>query len=195
MIEELLKQKKSLVIGIDGRCGSGKTTLSEQIRERFACRLFHMDDYYLPMEQRECSWKEHACANMDIDRMLEEVVKPSYLGRTVIYTPYSCRKRAYGTSREYPWEMLTVIEGSYALHPKLYKYYDLTVFLTCDSTVQEKRLSAREGERIGLYKELWIPLEEMYRKEFLVDEKADIRFDTGNIEKGKLYENIIHFAK
>lgn len=195
MIEHLLEQKGSLVIGIDGRCGSGKTTLSEQIKERFACRLFHMDDFYLPMEKREASWMEHACANMDIDRMLEEVVLPSHTRQPVFYQPYRCLKKAYEEKTEYPWKRLTIIEGSYALHPKLRPYYDVTIFVTCNREIQDNRLLLREGDRIDRYRELWIPLEEMYIHQFQIEKQADIRLDTGKVEKGRLYENIIHFKK
>lgn len=49
-INERLKQQKAdkspLLVAIDGRCGSGKTTLGFYLQELFDCNLFHMDDFF-----------------------------------------------------------------------------------------------------------------------------------------------------
>ena len=36
------------LVAVDGRCGSGKSTLSELAARRLHCPLFHMDDFFLP---------------------------------------------------------------------------------------------------------------------------------------------------
>ena len=55
-IKEILKQEENtdrpILVAIDGRCGSGKTTLGEYLKGQFDCNLFHMDDFFLRMEQR-----------------------------------------------------------------------------------------------------------------------------------------------
>ena len=44
---------RPILIALDGRCGSGKTTLAAQLAERFpGSRTIHTDDYYLPPAQR-----------------------------------------------------------------------------------------------------------------------------------------------
>lgn len=46
-IEQLLLNKKDIIIiGIDGMCASGKTTLSYYLADIFECNLFHMDDFF-----------------------------------------------------------------------------------------------------------------------------------------------------
>ncbi len=41
---------RPILIALDGRCGSGKTTLAAQLAERFpGSRTIHTDDYYLPL--------------------------------------------------------------------------------------------------------------------------------------------------
>ena len=57
-LEELLKEKSRCIIGIDGRCAGGKTTLSNLLAGRFPARVFHMDDFYLPVEQRVAGWEK-----------------------------------------------------------------------------------------------------------------------------------------
>ena len=41
------KQQEYIVIAIDGRCASGKTTLANKLAQHFHANVFHMDDYFL----------------------------------------------------------------------------------------------------------------------------------------------------
>ena len=51
-IDELLTQKDMVIVAIDGKCTSGKTTLASQLAEIYDCNVFHMDDFFLRPEQR-----------------------------------------------------------------------------------------------------------------------------------------------
>lgn len=51
-IEELIQEKKHLLIAIDGRCASGKTTLAAYLQKAFRCNVIHMDHFFLRPEQR-----------------------------------------------------------------------------------------------------------------------------------------------
>ena len=51
-IDELLEQKQQVIIAIDGKCTSGKTTLARQLAESYDCNVFHMDEFFLRPEQR-----------------------------------------------------------------------------------------------------------------------------------------------
>ena len=48
-INEIIKQEdntdRPILVAIDGRCGSGKTTLGEYLKGQLDCNLFHMDDF------------------------------------------------------------------------------------------------------------------------------------------------------
>ena len=44
---------KPLVLALDGRCGSGKTTLANTLARQFPASItLHTDDFYLPPAQR-----------------------------------------------------------------------------------------------------------------------------------------------
>ena len=45
-IEKIHETTIPLLIAIDGRCGSGKTTLGEALAKRLHASLIHMDDFY-----------------------------------------------------------------------------------------------------------------------------------------------------
>lgn len=69
---------RPILIALDGRCGSGKTTLAAQLAERFpGSRTIHTDDYYLPPAQRVPGWETLPCANMDLKRLRAEVLNPA----------------------------------------------------------------------------------------------------------------------
>ena len=42
----------TILVAIDGKCASGKTTLGYYLKEYFNCNLFHMDDFFLQNYQR-----------------------------------------------------------------------------------------------------------------------------------------------
>ena len=174
----LVQQKKTALAAIDGRCGSGKTTLAALAEKLFDCRVFHMDDYYLPLEQRAQNWEHTPAGNMDLERFRSQVLEPAKKGWPVQYVPYSCQTGRYGQEKQISPAALTLIEGSYSQHPRLAAYYDTTLFLTCTPEEQAARLQMREGEYFAMFQSRWIPLEEAYFGAYSVPEKADAQFDT-----------------
>ena len=75
---DLLSERpgKPVLIAIDGRCGSGKSTLGEYLQKTAGAQLLHMDDYYLRPEQRTRERYETPGENVDHERFLEEVMEP-----------------------------------------------------------------------------------------------------------------------
>ena len=51
LLEEKLRQQvrqdKPLLVAIDGRCASGKSTLAKDLQKQLDCNVIHMDDFYL----------------------------------------------------------------------------------------------------------------------------------------------------
>ena len=72
---------KPLVLALDGRCGSGKTTLTNALVRQFpASAVLRTDDFYLPPAQRAHGWEQTPCANMDLARLRDEALRPAYAG-------------------------------------------------------------------------------------------------------------------
>ena len=174
--------ERPVLIALDGRCGSGKTTLAVQLAEQFpGSAVFHTDDYYLPPAQRIPNWAETPCANMDLTRLREEVLVPAQAGAAVHSRAYSCREGAYLPEQCVPPAPLYILEGSYSHHPILAGFYDLKVFVTCSKEEQSRRLQAREGERYENFVRRWIPLEEAYFAQCRIEALADRLWDTTNL--------------
>lgn len=168
-----------VLVALDGRCGSGKTTLAAQLEQRFPQSIVvHTDDFYLPPADRVVGWEHIPCANMDLKRLRAEVLTPARAGLAVPYRAYSCREGAYLPRQLFAPQPLVLVEGSYSHHPALADCYDLKVFVTCSREEQARRLMAREGERYPNFTSRWIPLEEGYFEKFAIEQTADILMDT-----------------
>ena len=75
-----------VLVALDGRCGSGKTTLAAQLAQRFPQSItVHTDDFYLPPASRVANWEQIPCANMDLERLRAQVLTPARAGQAVPY--------------------------------------------------------------------------------------------------------------
>lgn len=179
-IHKLTEEDNPIIVAIDGRCGSGKTYLAELIGKEFPCNILHMDDFYLPFEQRPENWMEIPAGNMDLKRFLTEVLRPIKTNKQAVYCPYICKKNSMGEAVYLTPRNLTIVEGSYSHHPLLAAEYDLTIFLTCSEEEQKKRLQIREGDRFPNFAKRWIPLEENYLRHCSIETNSQLVIDTSN---------------
>lgn len=179
-IEQLAYTGKPIIIAIDGRCGSGKTHFAALIQKLLPCNVIHMDDFYLPMENRTSHWRDEVGGNMDFSRLLSELLIPARRGVPLIYRPYDCHAGCLTESARLPSHPLTVVEGSYSTHPSLVDQFDIKVFLTCSRQEQERRLSAREGGTFPAFQRQWIPFEERYFQACETVLHSDFVIDTSN---------------
>ena len=172
--KELLKEKRPVIIAIDGRCASGKTTLADTLSKSIDCNIIHCDDYYLQPFQRTKERYTEPGGNLDRERLIAEVLTPISQGRRPLYQPFDCRRMCLADAVRLTEKDIYIIEGSYSCHPLLREFYDFTVFLTTDIETQTQRIRKRNGEdRLSDFINIWIPLEERYFEAFEVEEKAD----------------------
>ena len=170
----LLEARERVLLAIDGRCGSGKTTLAAALVGALDGTLLHTDDFYLPFSRRQEGWEHLPAANMDLDRIRTQLLEPARRGETILYRPYRCMDDRRLPEKRLPPRRLTVLEGSYAHHPALAGLYDGRVFLTCAPETQIARLRAREGAGLRAFQTRWIPLEEAFFRQFSIEEKAEL---------------------
>ena len=177
IINDFGHKKDNLIIAIDGRCASGKSTLAQELAELFDANVFHMDDFFLRPEQRTEGRIKIAGENVDHERFLEEVLLPLKSGKDFSYRPFSCSKMCLMEPTKVENKRINIVEGSYSCHKDLIEYYDLKIFLTVDVDEQMRRIVARNGETSAkVFKEKWIPLEEKYFEEFDVENKCEYVF-------------------
>ncbi|MCM1328456.1 MAG: AAA family ATPase [Ruminococcus sp.] len=179
LIENFPKGER-LIVGIDGRCAAGKTTLARRLQEEIGCAVFHMDDFFLRPEQRTAERLAEPGGNADRERFLAEVLQPLKRGRDVIsYRPYDCKTQTFGEKISVKAAAVNVVEGAYCLHPDLWDFYGIRAFLTVSPDERLRRITRREGrEKAKIFQEKWIPLEEKYFAAFDVEGRCDIRIST-----------------
>ena len=174
-IDRLFPEKERIMIAIDGRCASGKTTLASILEAHLDCNVFHMDDFFLRPEQRSEERLKKAGENVDHERFLSEILLPLSRGEAVSYRPFSCKLGALLPPVEVEPKRISVVEGSYACHPSLEGYYDLCIFSDVDPEEQVRRITDRNGkEGAECFRSLWIPLEEKYFEAYDVARKCHI---------------------
>lgn len=178
--ERLRLAKSRVIIAIDGRCASGKTTLAAMLGETCGCPVIHMDHFFLRPEQRTAERLREPGGNVDRERFLDEVLIPLKQGTSCSYRPYDCHRQELTEAIRIEPGPIYLIEGSYSCHPSLYGYYDFTVFLTVNPTEQLRRIRERNGEGAAVaFEEKWIPLEERYFSSCLIEERCDMCFELG----------------
>lgn len=177
-VERLLAEGRCAFVAIDGLCASGKTVFAASLHERFGGNVLHMDDFFLRPEQRTPERFAEPGGNVDRERFEAEVLKPLAAGKAVRYRPWDCHTGDFATSRSVEPAALTVVEGSYSMHPALRGYYDLTMCLIVDPSERLRRLEARNPRMLQRFIDEWIPLENRYFESTNTQGSADLLVDT-----------------
>lgn len=178
-IDRALTQKPHVLVGIDGMCASGKSTLAGYLVQKYGCGLVIADDFFLQPYQRTHGRLAQAGGNIDYER-LSLVAQKAADDREFSYQAYNCQTQSMGSWRNVPAGALTVMEGAYCLSPQVDAKCDVKVFLWLDAEEQMRRIVRRNGaEMAKRFEDEWIPMENRYFAEFLVREGCEVVIDTG----------------
>ena len=173
-IDSLLAQKPQVVVGIDGPCTSGKTTLAAKLEKLYDCNVIHVDDFFLRPQQRTVERYATPGGNVDYERFREEVLIPLQNANPFSYRPFDCKTFTLSQPVFVAPKKLTIIEGSYCNHPYFGEPYDLKIFLTITPELQRQRILQRPTFLHQQFFDRWIPMEQMYISHFGIREKCDI---------------------
>ena len=180
-ILELIKEKqrllnRPLIIGIDGRCGSGKTTLSNILKDCFNAEIIRFDHFFLQPHQRVEERLNEIGGNFDYERFILEVKNPLINKKDSYYQVFNCASMKLEEQIKVDTSKTIIIEGTYSCHPLIEDIYDIKIFVDIDSEEQINRIRNRDGELfLNKFISEWIPKEEAYFLKFNVEDKADIK--------------------
>ena len=161
-IDELMTQKDVVIVAIDGKCTSGKTTLAAKLAEIYDCNVFHMDDFFLRPEQRTPERFAEVGGNVDYERFKEEVLIQLGKGKPFSYRPFDCSTFQLTDPVAVMPKKLNIIEGTYSLHPYFGDIYDLKIRLSISPDVQRQRILERPELLHKRFFEEWIPMEDIW---------------------------------
>ena len=174
-VDRVLARKGQARVAIDGRAAAGKTTLAALLAPVYGANLFHMDDFFLRDEQRTPERLAEPGGNVDRERFAAEVLAGLDSGEPFCYRPFDCSVRRLAAPVPVEPRPVTVVEGSYSLHPALREGHDVRVFVDISPEEQARRILLRNGPAMQRrFLEEWIPLEERYFDTFAIREEAKI---------------------
>ena len=166
--------EERFVISIDGPCGSGKSTIAEELRKETSCNVLHMDDFYLPFANRDKNWMNMIAGHMDFNRLIAKVLRPYKEGRKTEYISYDCHSDKYLQEIDIDLNKPLIIEGSYSSHPCLNEYIDYKIFIDIDSKLQKERLTKRNPKVVDKFISMWIPFENNYFEALKIRDASDL---------------------
>ncbi|MBE6685794.1 MAG: hypothetical protein E7591_01010 [Ruminococcaceae bacterium] len=170
-----IEKREECIVAIDGKAASGKSTLGKLLSQIYSADLIHMDDYFLPPERKTKERLSEAGGNVDYERFACELLVPLVNEGRYISRPYRCHGGYYEQPKEKKRSKITVIEGSYSLHPELYRHYDIKIFIDLDPRMQSERIKKRDPEMYERFISEWIPLENRYFEETNIEKRCDIK--------------------
>ena len=173
-IATLQEEKNFVMVAVDGKCTSGKTTLASKLAEIYDCNVFHMDDFFLRPEQRTSERFAEIGGNVDYERFQEEVLFPLRSGKAFSYRPFDCSTFTLAAPVTVTQKKLNIIEGTYCHHPHFGNPYDLKILLTVDEETQHKRILERPVFLHRRFFEEWIPMENRYFEVFRISDQANL---------------------
>ena len=175
-IDLRLARQDTVTVAIDGSCAAGKTTLAALLAQHYDCNVFHMDDFFLQPGQRTPERYAEAGGNVDYERFYEAVLLPLASGKPFAYRPFDCRTMSLADPVAVTPKRLTIVEGSYCLHPHFGEVYDLKILLTVSPELQRQRILMRPQHLHQRFFTQWIPMEQRYLTELAIPSRCDLIF-------------------
>lgn len=151
---ESIRSDKLQIICLEGRCGSGKSTISKLLKD---VTVIEMDDHF-----------DGEPVNVEyLDKLLSNLK----LGLEFTEECYNCQKNSYYQKKK-EVKNIVVVEGVYGYLPVLRKHFDYLAYVVIDKNLQIERIKSRNNYQQFIEK--WIPREEEYFQKYDFILNADI---------------------
>ncbi|MBH0008940.1 uridine kinase [Salinibacterium sp. SWN1162] len=180
-IAELPSTSSTIVLGISGFGGAGKSTLARELVSTLAnSARIRGDDFLDPSRshQRSTDW-----AGVERVRLREEVIDPLRTGRSGSFRRFDWSTRALGDPEPLPVADVVVIDAIGLFHPELAGAFDLTLWVDVsleNATEQGKARDRRLGrDHERLWDEVWVPNERDFVARFDPHSAADLLYASG----------------
>ena len=161
------ESRSPVVVGIDGRSGSGKTALADSLSERLGWPVLHLDDLYP-------GWDGLAEAPEILAR---DVLGPLRTGEAAGYRAWDWAAGRPGPWVDVPVTSHLVIEGCGTGADPAGELLDLLVWLDAPTDLRRRRALDRDGAAFAPHWERWAAQEDVVLAG--VRERADLVVDTG----------------
>ena len=165
-----VRSDRTVVIGIDGRSGTGKTTTAAQVSaELGSAPIVHMDDLYP-------GWHGLAAA---VPRLVQEVLEPLAAGEPAAYRRHDWDRGEYAETIEIPPGPFLVVEGCGSTTGPARELTDVRVWLEAEPGVRRARSLGRDSEMFRPRWQMWRDQEDALFGPDHTADHAHLRLTTG----------------
>jgi uridine kinase len=182
----LARPRRTLLVGIDGCGGAGKSTFARSLAAvADELTVIEFDDFYRPSSERP-AYREEIGGSFDWRRLRELVLLPLAADEPARYRRYDWPSDALAEWHVVPAGGIVVVEGNYSTRSELFHFYDLTVWVDAPSDVRLERGVRRGGENTReRWLSEWMPEEERYVATEDPASRVDVVLD-GNDQPGAM---------
>lgn len=159
---------RPFIIGIDGRSGAGKTTLTAQLaavlERRHDVTVFHLEDIYP-------GWNGLA---QGMDTFVRDVLQPLRRGEDAHWTAWDWLTNEPGTPRLTRAAEIVLAEGVGACNELARPLLSTSVWIELPAAARKLRAMERDGRSYEKFWDMWAEQEESYLAADPVWENADV---------------------
>ncbi|BCJ45709.1 adenylate kinase [Actinoplanes ianthinogenes] len=150
------------MLAVEGRSGSGKSSLAAAVAGRLAAPLIRMDDLYAGWDGLE----------RGVEALRDWVLAPLAAGRPAIWRRWDWAAGEYAEEHRVPDAEWLVVEGVGA--GALPAYLSGVVWLTSPAAVRKRRALARDGETYAPHWDSWARHEDAFYAAEPIRERAGL---------------------
>jgi uridine kinase len=167
-VQALAQVRSPVVVALDGRSGTGKSTLAEWMAGQLGGVRVDQDDFYAGGDiddWRRLTAREKADRVIDWRRFRDEVLLPLRGGRGASWRPFNWDTMTGLSSKtiSVPAANIVILDGAYSARPELAGLVDLSILVTLPDHVRRERLRQREGEEfVSEWHPIWDEAEDYY---------------------------------
>jgi uridine kinase len=148
---------RGLVVAIDGRSGSGKSTVAEAVARATGAVIVPCDDFFAAgvtnVEWDRRTPEQRAANAIDWRRLKREAIEPLRTGHPARWFAFDFRAGPSGdgtyplhrTPTERAPKPVVLLDGAYSARPELADVLDLSVLVEAAPITRQARLAAREA--------------------------------------------------
>lgn len=135
-----------VIVAIDGRSGSGKTTFAAALRDRLGdAEVIHLDHIYP-------GWDGLAQTPALV---LTQILEPLRRGEPASYRRFDWTREEFGAAVAVPARHYLIIEGAGSSVGPARPYVDVRVWLDADEPVRKDRALTRDGDAYRPHWQRW----------------------------------------
>ncbi len=157
-----LQDDRPLLIGIDGRPCSGKSTLADLLIEALHAEGVFLDDFFIPQTE----WPTHISPAFPFPyfRYNEFLQGVSNLAKGIIfeYQPYDWATNKFEETRIIDPRNIIIVEGVSVLFKKLVPFFHKKILVVSNKNNEFEAIRHRENNNIKVWNELYLPSVDIY---------------------------------